>query len=291
MTPETAHILTGLTDAFYRAQAASFSATRTQPWRGWARILPAVDAACDGEGPGNPAVPAASADVLDLGCGNLRFERYLAAARPQIGWRFHAVDNCLPLVRAGVAAAPGAAALDAAADSVSAAASVDPALPFDVRFQELDVMEALAAGPGVLASRLQAPACRAAVCFGVMHHVPGFAARVDLLRALVGALAPGGVAAVSFWRFLESPALARRARSLQPQALADAGLAASDLDADDYLLGWDVQPGVYRYCHHFRPAEIDALLDALGPAVQVVDRFAADGRTGTLNAYLVLRAR
>ena len=39
--------------------------------------------------------------VLDIACGNLRFEMFLANAYPHIDWSFFAVDNCEPLVASG----------------------------------------------------------------------------------------------------------------------------------------------------------------------------------------------
>lgn len=64
--------LCALTGEFYRANAESFSQTRQSPWQGWVRLLEVVEAA-SGQEP---------LRVLDLACGNLRFERYLADALP-----------------------------------------------------------------------------------------------------------------------------------------------------------------------------------------------------------------
>ena len=61
------------------------------------------------------------------------------------------------------------------------------------------------------------------------------------------------------------------------------------MERNDYLLGWNAQPGVYRYCHHFDDGEVDRLADAVSDKARVVDRFTADGRSGNLNAYIVLR--
>lgn len=167
-----------------------------------------------------------------------------------------------------------------------------PASNVRICFQELDIVSRLLSGGGqTLARALRAPACDAAVCFGVMHHVPSFEARVELLRALVAGVRDGGMVCVSFWRFMENDGMARRVRALQPQALADAGLSAEDLERNDYLLGWDAQPGVYRYCHHFDDGEVDRLIAALGREVCVADRFVSDGRGGNLNAYVVFSAR
>ncbi len=258
MNLRTAETLTRLTDAFYRAQAASFSSTRKSPWRGWERCARFLVPSAPDDG--------APVRVLDVGCGNLRFERYLAADFPYVPWEIYAVDNCRALL-ADQALASGA----------------------QVHFQELDIMPALLRGAGALERVLQAPPCDAAVCFGVMHHVPTFAARAELLRTLVSGVRAGGTVCVSLWRFMANEGMAQRVRALQPRAREDAGLAAADLERNDYLLGWNAQPGVYRYCHHFDDGEVDRLADAVSDKARVVDRFTADGRSGNLNAYIVLR--
>lgn len=206
--------------------------------------------------------------VLDVGCGNLRFERYLEQAHAAVPWSFYAVDNCRPLVEDR-----------AVASTVRSSA----------RFQQLDLAPLLAQGPNYLADALVAPPVNLTVCFGVLHHVPTFERRVALLRALISKTTPDGTVCVSFWRFMAHAQLAQRTRALQPQALADCDLTAADLDPNDYLLGWNARPGVYRYCHHFSEREIDELVEHVAPVATVVDRFVSDGRSGNLNAYLVLR--
>lgn len=282
MKPEIADKLTRITNRFYREQAASFSATRQAPWKGWDRCL-----ACWNQSRESAGAPA-SARVLDVGCGNLRFERYLAHCHAGIPWECYAVDNCRPLLRAA-ATAGGNPSAEGGSHGI-----IDPdqaALFASVRFQELDIMPLLVHGSFALSDALEAPAADLTVCFGVLHHVPTVERRAALLRNLVAATVPGGLVCVSFWRFMENEALASRTRALQPQALADTGIAAGDLDPNDYLLGWEKRPGVYRYCHHFPEYEIDELAAQLGGSVRVVDRFASDGRTGNLNSYLVLRVQ
>ena len=128
--------LCALTGEFYRANAESFSQTRHSPWQGWVRLLEDMDAAgwrtgcepgalrvADGAFEGSVRRDAHAADgesreracvvadagasgreplrVLDLACGNLRFERYLADALPGRMLSGYAVDNCDTLVEAG----------------------------------------------------------------------------------------------------------------------------------------------------------------------------------------------
>lgn len=252
--------LCALTGEFYRANAESFSQTRQSPWQGWVRLLEVMDAR---------AAERELLRMLDVACGNLRFERYLADALPGrmlSGW---AVDNCEPLVEAGERSEFGPLSR--------------------IAFQNLDAIERLSAG--CLREALEAPdaSCDLAVSFGFMHHVPLERWRVELLRALVAKVRSGGFVAVSFWRFLNSDKLAGKAKETTSRARAELGIP--ELPPNDYLLGWQDTQGLYRYCHHFDEPEIERLLAMMADSADLVSRFEADGRTGNLNEYVVLRVK
>ncbi|WP_303861742.1 class I SAM-dependent methyltransferase [Senegalimassilia anaerobia] len=252
--------LCALTGEFYRANAESFSQTRQSPWQGWVRLLEVMDAR---------AAERELLCVLDLACGNLRFERYLADALPGRVLSGYAVDNCDPLVEAGERNE---------SDALSR-----------MSFQNLDAIERLSAG--CLREALEAPdaSCDLAVSFGFMHHVPLERWRVELLRALVAKVRSGGFVAVSFWRFLNSDKLAGKAKETTSRARAELGIP--ELPPNDYLLGWQDTQGLYRYCHHFDEPEIERLLAMMADSADLVSRFEADGRTGNLNEYVVLRVK
>lgn len=252
--------LCALTGEFYRANAESFSQTRQSPWQGWVRLLEVMDAR---------AAERELLRMLDVACGNLRFERYLADALPGrmlSGW---AVDNCEPLVEAGERSEFGPLSR--------------------IAFQNLDVIERLSGGS--LRESLEAPdaSCDLVVSFGFMHHVPLERWRVELLRTLIAKVRPGGFVAVSFWRFLNSDKLARKAQETTIRARAELGIP--ELSPNDYLLGWQDTQGLYRYCHHFDELEIERLLAAVADSAELVSRFEADGKTGNLNEYVVLRVK
>lgn len=252
--------LCALTGEFYRANAESFSQTRQSPWQGWVRLLEVVDAR---------AAEREPLRMLDVACGNLRFERYLADALPSRMLSGYAVDNCDPLVEAGERNE---------SDALSR-----------MSFQNLDAIERLSGGS--LRESLEAPdaSCDLVVSFGFMHHVPLERWRVELLRALIAKVRPGGFVAVSFWRFLNSDKLARKAQETTDRARAELGLP--ELPQNDYLLGWQDTQELYRYCHHFDEPEIERLLAMVADSADLVSRFEADGKTGNLNEYVVLRVK
>ena len=237
------------------------------------------------------ARPALS--VLDLACGNLRFEAFLAKELADTDLAFHTADDCDALVK-GAPWRPDPA--DGAALGNGAAGSIR------WHHQSFDVLAALDAegrsdgaaldaetpgGGPALAEALQTPRCDLAVSFGFLHHIPLPRWREEVLAMLAAKVRPGGFVIVSLWRFLENPLLARKAEATHEHALAELGLPP--LDAGDRLLGWRDEPGAYRYCHSFTDGEIDALAASVGHAVTEVARFRADGRDGALNSYLVLQ--
>jgi SAM-dependent methyltransferase len=126
-----------------------------------------------------------------------------------------------------------------------------------------------------------------AVCFGFMHHLPLPERRAELLRVLVHACAPGGVVAVSFWQLSHSPKLLAKAQRTTAAARATRRLPG--LGPRDYLLGCQDRSDVLRFVHDFSESEIDELAAVVSDHAVELARFSADGASGDLNRYLVLR--
>lgn len=282
----TIDFLRQVNNDFYAHCAPSFSASRNAPWVGWRSCLEAVQDCgavrlCDGpdvhlydRAAAQPGTirKGASVRVLDVACGNMRFAAFL---REELRGRhidYFAVDDCAGLV---------------------------PHLPegegFSTCFQNLDIIGELAVGVG-LAHAIDAEPCNLVGCFGFFHHVPSFELRVRLIDALLQKTASGGVVCASFWQFMGDEKFVKKAEAWNSKAkseLASAGLDASQLEAGDYFLGWQNEPGLWRYCHHFEELEIDALVAAAceGGKVREVARFSADGKSGAMNRYVVLQKR
>ncbi len=258
MDRDFAAALVELNNDFYRKVCTSFSATRQAPWPGWRQVF---DMAA-GEG-----VAGDSYRVLDLACGNMRFERFFKDAWVGRGEKtpveFYAVDACRDLA-CGVG---------------------DP----DLHFIEHDILASLMGGE---APALLVPGCDLGVCFGFMHHAPTRELRLAVLGSLADSVRPGGLLAVSFWTFMNSPKLAAKVTEAESRAAVAppfGGFDLAKLELGDHLMGWQDRADAYRYCHHFTDAEIDDLLAGLGGSVQEVTRFSADGKDGDLNRYVVLR--
>lgn len=289
--------LNDATSDFYRRQSSSFSETRQSPWGGWSDVAERVAPVC-----------APRMSVLDLGCGNLRFERFLG---DRVGGNFtvYAVDNCAELVSCGTGAARPSAARHGATwhdtaqygKNRNGSPETDPsqngtqALTRSnahgqprIHVRNVDIAQTLI-GEANLTEVIDAPPCDLAVAFGIMHHIPLPAHRQSALDALVGNVRPGGFVAVSFWQFLNSPKLASKAAETTARGCEALGINPADLGRNDYLLGWQHDEGTFRFCHHFDEAEIDCLAESVADRAVEVARFSADGKTGNLNRYLILR--
>ena len=306
MNRETARALCQLNTEFYERNAASFSQTRTVPWEGWRRCM----AACgfddsDGAALDQPVDAQIADSVLDIACGNLRFEAFLANAYPHIDWSFFAVDNCEPLVASG---------------------QEDVAKKVHFTCEDLvsNLLDGLpAAEPANVPALAAATPFDLVVSFGFLHHIPSFDLRQQFLLEALSQVKPGGYLVVSFWQFLNDPAKRAKIEQTHAEALAffascaetrandrdalDRGAGSSSsgnpdlscpkltaffadsLEPNDYFLGWKNEPSNYRYCHHFSNEEIDRIITALAPHATVVESFSADGKPGNLNRYVVFK--
>ncbi len=142
-----------------------------------------------------------------------------------------------------------------------------------------DFIYADLASPG-WGGRLQC-SFEAAVCFSVLHHIPGPRRRLRLLRNINAALQPGACCALSVWQFLQLPRLRRK---IVPWN--QVGLSQTEVDHGDYLMDWRRGGHGLRYVHHFSLTDLNALCVRAG--FHVDKSFRSDGESGALGLYLVL---
>jgi SAM-dependent methyltransferase len=258
MKPQTRLALRELNRRFYDERADAFSASRDHPWPGWTRLLSHVAE------PSKARTATRAFAVLDAGCGNGRFLAFLADT-----WR----------ERFAYAGCDSSAALLAIASK-----QAPPHVEVELRECDLCAQEA----GRVFADR----SFDLVAVFGVLHHVPDADERRGLVAALADRVAPGGVLALTFWRFGRRERFARRVlRWADYNSTADRAIDEADLEAGDMLLRFGDTPGPPRYCHLADDREIDALVAEVsaGDRFALVDRYCADGKSGDLNEYVVLR--
>lgn len=247
MNIATQQRLIELNRAFYRQIAHDFDRTRGGLALGWQQLARHFPTQPEGEAPW----------VLDVGCGNGRFARALEqTARP---WQYVGID----------------------ADAALLAHAVTQTSTLRHVTAHLQQMDLTATGWGTPLGAFTSTFALI-VCFAVLHHLPGYALRLQVMRAMAALLAEGGVLILSNWQFLTSDRFAQKQMDWQ-----SVGLTAQDVELGDALLPWQQGGFAVRYVHQIDAAEIGQL--AAAADLQVVDSFYADGKEGTLNLYSVLK--
>lgn len=209
MNPETVRKLNTINRRFYEVTADEFDQTRGQSWPGWDALLPYVP---------EPV------SVLDLGCGNGRFGRFLADHWGVDRLDYHGVDNNATLLNY----------------AQTALSDVDR-----LRLEQRDLVE----------DPLRDGQYGLVVIFGVMHHIPGTTQRRQWLQSMAQRVAAGGILAFACWRFYEYERFRKR---LSPFP------ADITPEENDYLLDWRRGEHALRYCHYVDDAEHADLIAATG---------------------------
>jgi trans-aconitate methyltransferase len=194
--------------------------------------------------PGEPAP-----HVLDVGCGNGRFAQALARRHPAA--HYTGFDLSPRLLKEARDACPLPHPRLIQGDLVESGPDALPDGPFDLL-----------------------------VAWGLLHHVPGHAARMELVRGWTSRLSPGGVLAFSFWQ----PPPFRANRLAAPTVVS---LRSAALEPGDHLVRWGTSGEAVRYVHLADAAERTLLIDHAG--LEPLDRYPGDPRHGDQNDYVVLR--
>jgi len=118
----------------------------------------------------------------------------------------------------------------------------------------------------------------------VLHHIPGYSNRLDLLKRLASQLSKNGLLVVTYWNFLTDGSLAKK---IFPWTKVS--LSPKDVEAGDYLLNWGSGPEHLRYCHFFSNEEKERIINDLGS--QLISSFQSDGRNSKLNTYHVFTTK
>jgi tRNA (uracil-5-)-methyltransferase TRM9 len=185
--------------------------------------------------------------IFDVGCGNARF---LAFIREKCsGFKYLGVDNSQAFINTNKINY-GNSATD---------------------FQLIDVSDPLS-------ENIIKTSYDLILLMAVLHHIPGYANRLELLKQLSSALSTDGIFVVTYWNFLSEITLTKK---IYPWS--EVSLNVEDLEVGDYLLNWGHGSKYLRYCHLFSTDEKKKLVNDLG--LELISTFESDGRNGKLNTY------
>ena len=166
----TAQTLDEVNRRFYARFADAFDQSRHHGWQGWHDLM--------------PLLPSRPLRILDLGCGNGRLAEFLdrtAEAHDPVA-SYVGRDRCEAL-------------LDHARGKTVSSTHFETWSWFDMP---------------ETARETPKPEYDWVTLFGVMHHVYGYAARLELLHWASRWLRPGGLLSVSFWNFGASEQFLKR---------------------------------------------------------------------------------
>jgi len=247
MDKVTAERLLALNRAFYATFARPFAGSRPVSDPALTSILPYIPP---------------RARVLDVGCGNGRLALLLNQERP--GATYLGMDAVPELVEL-------------------ARARSDQLTDIAAEFRVADVARPGWGGglPGAAPSTSLRTSFDCVVALAVLHHIPGFDLRVQVMREIATLLEPGGCLILSTWQFLGT---ARMRRKIVDWAEVD--IAEEALEPGDYLLDWKREGRGLRYCHLVDEAEVERLAAESG--FRVRETFRAGGREGNLSLFAVL---
>lgn len=192
-------------------------------------------------------LPQPAVRLLDVGCGNGRYGHFMQ----------------------GQGVLTGYAGVDFSVELLHKARAMMP----DGKFLQRDMSR-----PGFLEGigRYDVAACLAA-----MHHLPGRAHRVQLLRELKGCVGVNGRIFLANWQFTDSE---RQRRKIMDWG--EIGLSADDVEPGDYLLKWQRGQVALRYACMVDEAETIRLAATAG--LNIITQFRNDGKEGNLSLYTVL---
>lgn len=248
MKADTRARLNKINQLFYESVADEFDQTRSYDWKGWSRAVAKMDT--DKE----------RIAVLDIGCGNGRFLRFLDQITPFCG-KYTGIDNNEFLLK-----------------------QLKKIITqrFEVKSINHDFVT------DGTPSKIKYDAYDLVVSFGFLHHIPGYKNRVEFVKQIYKLLEKKGMLILSFWQYYQDERFENKKVSWE-EGLRNLGVEIdqNDIEAGDVLLNWSNDKRLLRYCHMSDDEEVNRIVKQL--QFTVVDDFKADGRGNNLNRYIVIQ--
>lgn len=246
-------LIASLNQRFYQQVATTFDQTRQSPWAGWQRLLTLL--------PQHQPLR-----VLDLACGNGRLYGFLKNSLPNTSIDYVGLDDDQQL-------------LDFATQQFP-----------QVTFKHCDL---LADQNWPLSKQQHFDLIS---IFGLTHHLPSNQQILQLLQQAKSCLATNGLLVISNWqfaaektRFNKNILTAKKIichRQINPWRKLKLLYLLSMMSSNEYLIDWQNSTAI-RYARHISESEMKQLATQNGWHIQ--DTFYADGKSGHLNQYFILR--
>ncbi len=223
----------------YSTYAQEFSNTRQAPWEGWKRLIKYVE---------YPAKPK----VLDLGCGNGRFLKFLINSDVDLG-EYVGVDNSSELLKM----------TDEFMDKVRKNGRLSKFQLLNIDFENLNWGTEIKGQFNFIGA------------FGITHHLKTPASRKKFFETINYLLEKDGYLVVTFWEFLK---MERYSNKLTPLNVEGS--------KNDFEMTFG-KNGAKRFCHYYNPLEIIELTHNL--PLKIVEEFNEDGLENNQNHYIVYK--
>jgi tRNA (uracil-5-)-methyltransferase TRM9 len=248
MTQDTINKLLDLNLHFYQNVGTAQNPSLEYYWEGWYKIKNHILSL----NKNNPK-------VLDIGCGNGRFENFLKKEMA-LNCDYTGVDF---------------------ADQYSIGRNPN----LNSKFVKGDVIKDNWTS-GFVSNKFDL-----VVAFGLIHHIPSSKSRqkfFDDVRSIVG---NNGLFVFSTWEFATNPRLIKRILDLEAKELflKSQNINTEDLEQGDYILDWIKKILLHRYAHSFTESEIIEYLNKSG--FELVDKFESDGRSLRRNKYWICKTK
>ncbi len=238
--------LNKINNDFYSTVATDFDDSRQYFWDGWYKLITYTK-------------HFNQLKSADIGCGNGRFFEFLIKNIPKEEFSYLGIDNNEDLLK-------------------FAKNNFQKNNFVNYQLKKIDIVESLLSKKDFLNEdqKLQKnDGFNLIVSFGVMHHIPSYKLRLQLISYLKSKISDNGYIILSLWQFIEFERFRKKVVNYD------------NLEENDYILDWNRGKKALRYCHLIDEVEQNNLI--FDSKLKLVERFRADGKEGNVNTYLVLK--